>query len=72
MKGCGPEIINDTYFMRIRKPLSVNSRVSTKSNYRRVECRQIGNFVKRVCTDLVIWYDFALPSGTSTHNGKMQ
>jgi len=32
--------MDDTYFIRIAKPLSVNSRVSTKSNYRRVQCSQ--------------------------------
>jgi hypothetical protein len=32
MECCGGELIDDTYFIRIAGPLSVNSRVSTKSN----------------------------------------
>lgn len=31
---------------------------------------EMGMVVKKVCTDLVIWHNLALPSGASTHGSR--
>ena len=50
--------------MRITKPLSVNSRVSTKSNYMDVSHRRE---VRKIGGNLVVWNYFSLPLSTGAH-----
>jgi hypothetical protein len=59
--------------MRIRNPLSVNSRVSTKSNYNSITRSKSAPLVVQASEGcepyLVIRDDLSLPSGSSTHFG---
>jgi len=47
MECCKRELIDDTYFIRIAGPLSVNSRVSTKSNCGQIQSDEGGCVVVR-------------------------